>query len=99
MMSKWIGTVAMSAAGVSLLWVGIRGIFGRFRSVLPAESLGLVCAIAVLVVGEWLCWGASARHTHPPAQAGRIAGLIGVVAMGVLLLTAGILSIRVYGVS
>ena len=82
------------------MWAGMRGLFGRFApAVLPADSLGLICALALLVVGEWLCWRAVARHTRPPAQAGRLAGIIGVVMMGTLLLAAGILSIRVYGIS
>lgn len=98
-MNKWIGTVITAGLGVLLLWVGIRGLFGEFKPVLPAGTLGLICAIAAILAGEWLCWGASAGHTHPPAQAGRIAGTVGIVMMGVLLLAAGILSIRVYGIS
>ncbi|MCK4624240.1 MAG: hypothetical protein KAV00_02945 [Phycisphaerae bacterium] len=98
-MNKWIGTVVTAALGVLLLWVGIRGLFGEFESILPAGALGLICAIAALLAGEWLCWGASTGHTHPPAQAGRIAGTVGVVIMGALLLTAGILSIHAYGIS
>lgn len=98
-MNKWIGTTVTAALGVLLLWVGIRGLFGEFKSVLPAGTLGLVYAIIAILAGEWLCWKASAGHTHPPAQAGRIAATFGVVMMGALLLAAGILSIRVYGIS
>ena len=98
-MNKWIGTVVTAVLGVLLLWAGIRGLFGGFERVLPAGALGLICAIAAILAGEWLCWKASAGHTHPPALAGRIAGAVGAVMMGVLLLAAGILSIRVYGIS
>ena len=99
-MSKWIGTVVMAAGGVLLLWVGMSVLFGESRpAALPADALGLVCALALLVAGEWLCWRAVARHTRPPVQAERIAGIVGAVMMSALLLAACILSVRVYGIS